>query len=350
MTTVLLQTTMGDVKIELLDDTMPITTGNFRKLVEKGFYNGTIFHRVIAGFMIQGGDPEGTGFGGPGYTIKDELPANNRNARGTLSMAIAGPTGSIPSSGESYPVWKSSTPSPGRRPTAKTARGRRSRFRRRPLSREGSCLHLRGSRHQEVLADQVAVEVLTDELVVLMPELGQTRGVVLQGLHQADRGPARLLEEMAVVLGTQGRRDLHGTVERHIADGGPQTLHDDVRVSPLMGRCRFRIGRRHVGGREGEHPTDEQLRRPRVEGDAAPRFQDPQHFLDGDFRTRGEDVGELAQHDVELSIAEWKALHIALLPGDVVQFGDRRILFGHREELRGQVEAGHHGPRPTRGA
>jgi len=91
MSAILLQTTMGDVKIELLDDTMPITTGNFRKLVEKGFYNGTIFHRVIPNFMIQGGDPEGTGFGGPGYTIKDELPANNRNARGTLSMANAGP-------------------------------------------------------------------------------------------------------------------------------------------------------------------------------------------------------------------------------------------------------------------
>ena len=91
MATVLLQTTMGDVKIELLDDTMPITTGNFRKLVERGFYNGTIFHRVIAGFMIQGGDPQGTGLGGPGYTIKDELPANNRNARGTISMANAGP-------------------------------------------------------------------------------------------------------------------------------------------------------------------------------------------------------------------------------------------------------------------
>jgi peptidylprolyl isomerase len=91
MSAVLLQTTMGDVKIELLDDTMPITTGNFRKLVEKGFYNGTIFHRVIAGFMIQGGDPQGTGLGGPGYTIKDELPANNRNARGTISMANAGP-------------------------------------------------------------------------------------------------------------------------------------------------------------------------------------------------------------------------------------------------------------------
>jgi peptidylprolyl isomerase len=78
------------VKIELLDG-MPITTGNFRKLVEKGFYNNTIFHRVIPGFMIQGGDPQGTGLGGPGYTIKDELPPSNRNARGTISMANAGP-------------------------------------------------------------------------------------------------------------------------------------------------------------------------------------------------------------------------------------------------------------------
>jgi peptidylprolyl isomerase len=91
MTTVLLQTSMGDVKIELLDATMPITVGNFRKLVEKGFYNDTIFHRVIPGFMIQGGDPQGTGLGGPGYTIKDELPPDNRNARGTISMANAGP-------------------------------------------------------------------------------------------------------------------------------------------------------------------------------------------------------------------------------------------------------------------
>jgi len=90
MTTVLLQTTMGDVKIELFD-AMPITAGNFRKLVEKRFYDGTIFHRVIPNFMIQGGDPEGTGIGGPGYSIKDELPANNRNARGTISMANAGP-------------------------------------------------------------------------------------------------------------------------------------------------------------------------------------------------------------------------------------------------------------------
>ena len=91
MTTVLLQTTMGDVTIELFDKTMPITAGNFRKLVAQGFYTGTIFHRVIPNFMIQGGDPQGTGLGGPGYTIKDELPADNRNARGTISMANAGP-------------------------------------------------------------------------------------------------------------------------------------------------------------------------------------------------------------------------------------------------------------------
>ena len=69
-TQVLLETTEGDIIIELYDD-MPITTGNFEKLVEKGFYDGVIFHRVIDGFMIQGGDPTGTGRGGPGYAIKD---------------------------------------------------------------------------------------------------------------------------------------------------------------------------------------------------------------------------------------------------------------------------------------
>src|SRR2546428_9276459 len=91
MTTVRLHTSMGDVTIELFDAKMPITTENFRKLVEKKFYDGTIFHRVISGFMIQGGDPEGTGYGGPGYSIKDELPTDNRNARGTISMANSGP-------------------------------------------------------------------------------------------------------------------------------------------------------------------------------------------------------------------------------------------------------------------
>ncbi len=91
MATVLLQTTMGDVRIELFEKTMPLTAGNFRKLVEKGFYDGTMFHRVIPDFMVQGGDPEGTGYGGPGYTIKDEFTPENRNVRGTISMANAGP-------------------------------------------------------------------------------------------------------------------------------------------------------------------------------------------------------------------------------------------------------------------
>src|SRR5881392_1818248 len=93
MTTVLLQTTMGDVKIELLDKTMPITAGNFRKLVAQGFYDGTIFHRVIPNFMIQGGDPQGTGLGGPGYQFEDETKGSPHNfdKPGKLAMANAGP-------------------------------------------------------------------------------------------------------------------------------------------------------------------------------------------------------------------------------------------------------------------
>jgi peptidylprolyl isomerase len=87
---VALHTNMGEITIELFED-MPITAGNFAKLVEKGFYDGVIFHRVIDNFMIQGGDPTGTGMGGPGYEIPDEFTKNNRNARGTLSMANAGP-------------------------------------------------------------------------------------------------------------------------------------------------------------------------------------------------------------------------------------------------------------------
>jgi peptidylprolyl isomerase len=88
--TVLLKTSMGDIKLQLYED-MPITAGNFKSLVEKGFYSGVIFHRVIDGFMIQGGDPTGTGAGGPGYNIKDEFTDHNKNARGTISMANAGP-------------------------------------------------------------------------------------------------------------------------------------------------------------------------------------------------------------------------------------------------------------------
>ncbi len=87
---VTLQTNMGDITIELYSD-MPITTGNFEKLVKSGFYDGVVFHRVIKGFMIQGGDPTGTGMGGPGYNIKDEFTDHNRNDRGTISMANAGP-------------------------------------------------------------------------------------------------------------------------------------------------------------------------------------------------------------------------------------------------------------------
>jgi len=88
-TKVLLKTSMGDITIQLNDD-MPITTGNFKSLVEKGFYDGVIFHRVIDGFMIQGGDPEGTGMGGPGYEIADEFTDHNRNDHGTIAMANSG--------------------------------------------------------------------------------------------------------------------------------------------------------------------------------------------------------------------------------------------------------------------
>lgn len=94
---VVLVTNMGNITIELYDD-MPITTGNFKKLVQQGTYNGTIFHRVIDGFMIQGGDPTGTGYGDPSIpSIQDEFPTGraNSNDRGTVAMANAGPnTGS----------------------------------------------------------------------------------------------------------------------------------------------------------------------------------------------------------------------------------------------------------------
>lgn len=90
-TTVVLKTNKGDVTIELFNSTMPITAGNFQKLVEEGFYDGVIFHRVIPNFMAQGGDPDGLGTGGPGYTIEDEFTDYNCNGRGTISMANAGP-------------------------------------------------------------------------------------------------------------------------------------------------------------------------------------------------------------------------------------------------------------------
>ena len=89
---VLLETNHGDITIQMYDD-MPITTGNFVKLVKSGFYDGLDFHRVIDGFMIQGGDPNGDGTGGPGYTIMDEFThkGGNKDLRGTIAMANAGP-------------------------------------------------------------------------------------------------------------------------------------------------------------------------------------------------------------------------------------------------------------------
>lgn len=89
MTNVILHTTMGDINIKMHDD-MPITTGNFVKLAKEGFYDGVIFHRVIDGFMIQGGDPTGTGMGGPGYNIEDEFGKGHSNRRGTVAMANTG--------------------------------------------------------------------------------------------------------------------------------------------------------------------------------------------------------------------------------------------------------------------
>ncbi len=85
-----LHTDKGDIEIALATDKTPITTNNFITLAQKDFYNGTIFHRVINGFMIQGGDPTGTGAGGPGYKFADE-PFDGEYTRGTVAMANAGP-------------------------------------------------------------------------------------------------------------------------------------------------------------------------------------------------------------------------------------------------------------------
>lgn len=89
MTNVVLHTNMGDITVQMHDD-MPITTGNFTKLAKEGFYNGVIFHRVIDGFMVQGGCPDGTGMGGPGYNIEDEFGSGHSNVRGTMAMANTG--------------------------------------------------------------------------------------------------------------------------------------------------------------------------------------------------------------------------------------------------------------------
>ena len=91
---VTIQTNQGAIRVELYPDVAPNTVNNFISLAQKGFYNGTIFHRVIPGFMIQGGDPQGTGMGGPGYTIPGEFSANGfennlKHTAGVISMARA---------------------------------------------------------------------------------------------------------------------------------------------------------------------------------------------------------------------------------------------------------------------
>jgi cyclophilin family peptidyl-prolyl cis-trans isomerase len=90
--TVTLKTSLGDIRIELYADKAPKTAANFLKLIKQGFYNGLTFHRVIPGFMIQGGCPKGDGTGGPGYSIPDEFhPLLVHSEAGILSMANAGP-------------------------------------------------------------------------------------------------------------------------------------------------------------------------------------------------------------------------------------------------------------------
>jgi peptidyl-prolyl cis-trans isomerase B (cyclophilin B) len=85
-----MKTSEGDIVLELFDEDAPKTVGNFKQLASQGFYDGLIFHRVIADFMIQGGCPQGTGTGGPGYTFEDEINPH-KVVRGALAMANAGP-------------------------------------------------------------------------------------------------------------------------------------------------------------------------------------------------------------------------------------------------------------------
>ena len=90
MSAATLHTNHGAIEVELFEDDAPKTVENFRKLAGDGFYDGVVFHRVIPDFMIQGGDPTGTGMGGPGYTFEDEFN-DHKVERGALAMANAGP-------------------------------------------------------------------------------------------------------------------------------------------------------------------------------------------------------------------------------------------------------------------
>jgi cyclophilin family peptidyl-prolyl cis-trans isomerase len=90
MSQMTMTTNHGDIVLELFDEDAPKTVDNFRKLAQDGFYDGLIFHRVIPDFMIQGGCPQGTGTGGPGYTFEDEIN-DHKVVKGALAMANAGP-------------------------------------------------------------------------------------------------------------------------------------------------------------------------------------------------------------------------------------------------------------------
>ena len=138
-----MHTNAGPIELELHDEDAPKTVENFRKLAADGFYDGSIFHRVISDFMIQGGCPEGTGTGGPGYTFEDEFN-DHKVERGALAMANAGPntngsqffivtieeappgsTASTRSSAPSSPAWRPSTRSRPPRRAPATARSSR---------------------------------------------------------------------------------------------------------------------------------------------------------------------------------------------------------------------------------
>ena len=88
--TAVMRTSEGDVALELFDEDAPQTVANFKRLAGQGFYDGLVFHRVIPDFMVQGGCPQGTGTGGPGYTFEDEIN-DHKIVRGALAMANAGP-------------------------------------------------------------------------------------------------------------------------------------------------------------------------------------------------------------------------------------------------------------------
>lgn len=103
----LIKTSLGDIRVQLFADKAPKTVENFASLSKKGFYNGLIFHRVIPRFMIQTGDPTGTGRGGPGYQFKDEFhPDLSHNQPGILSMANAGPD----TNGSQFFITEAATP------------------------------------------------------------------------------------------------------------------------------------------------------------------------------------------------------------------------------------------------